>query len=821
MRRSSTPTPSRRRRSTTPVPGVRHRRAPLGRLSIVLGALVATLGSVAAQQTGAQAAAGAIAGAVFNDLNADGVRNTSSAGQVDSGIAGITMTAYGRDGAPCGTATTAADGSYSLSTSCIGAQIRVEATWDATDSRWLGLQPAPHGAGSGTTVQFVAPGATAVEVGLLRPQDFCGNNPGLAASCFFNGKANNDIATKKSIASFSWSATGIPAIEADHLASRQDTGATWGLAVSRSTKDVYSAAVLRRHIGLGPGGLTAIYKTTTAGVTTQFKQLPTASFGTYDDTTRGLGNAGVPSFDDDVFTKVAKLGIGDIEINATENVLYVTNLTAREIVSTPLDSSAATTSFGLPNLTCAGTVRPWGLNARSFTANGRAMDRVYAGVVCDGPTTADLGGAIYSLDVDALAQTAAGTWTKVLDVPDYLSGGYWTSATSAWLPWNDTWSPKQMIISGIDIDVDGTMTIGIMDRLGLQKDGGNYNDPSALPRVLVTEAPTSGDILKACPDANGVYALESNGACGGLATAGANTAGPGGGEFYFGDTWNNGAPVTLASGHPEIAEGAVVALPGSGKVASTGFDVNAWYTGGVRWFDKTTGAEDRNYLVFNTNQPPSAEPGSLGKASGLGDLELLCDAAPFEIGNRVWIDADRNGVQDPGEDPVPGVTVELYGPAGGAPLATATTAADGTYYFRSDVVTGLVPNTAGYELRIPADSPALIGYVRTQADASSSTAGADRRDSDGQPLGTTTNGATLTIATGPPGSTNHTYDFGFAPAPATEPTQTAPAAFGNPPSELPATGAGRIVRIELHLASTLVGLGLILAFAASRRRAIR
>ena len=52
---------------------------------------------------------------------------------------------------------------------------------------------------------------------------------------------------------------------------------------------------------------------------------------------------------------------------------------------------------------------------------------------------------------------------------------------------------------------------------------------------------------------------------------------------------------------------------------------------------------------------------ALGKAGGVGgSLLFMPDPAPLEIGNRVWSDTDSDGVQDPGEDGISGVTVRLY-----------------------------------------------------------------------------------------------------------------------------------------------------------------
>ncbi|MDZ4199328.1 MAG: SdrD B-like domain-containing protein, partial [Kiritimatiellia bacterium] len=55
------------------------------------------------------------------------------------------------------------------------------------------------------------------------------------------------------------------------------------------------------------------------------------------------------------------------------------------------------------------------------------------------------------------------------------------------------------------------------------------------------------------------------------------------------------------------------------------------------------------------------------------------------IGDFVWNDVNRNGIQDPGETGVSGVTVTLFN-AVGDPIATTTTTANGKYLF-----TGLLP----------------------------------------------------------------------------------------------------------------------------------
>ena len=50
------------------------------------------------------------------------------------------------------------------------------------------------------------------------------------------------------------------------------------------------------------------------------------------------------------------------------------------------------------------------------------------------------------------------------------------------------------------------------------------------------------------------------------------------------------------------------------------------------------------------------------------------------VGDRLWIDTNANGVQDPGETGITGTTVQLFD-GGGNLIATTTTAADGIYHF--------------------------------------------------------------------------------------------------------------------------------------------
>ena len=76
------------------------------------------------------------------------------------------------------------------------------------------------------------------------------------------------------------------------------------------------------------------------------------------------------------------------------------------------------------------------------------------------------------------------------------------------------------------------------------------------------------------------------------------------------------------------------------------------------------------------------------------------------IGDSVWADADGDGIQDPGEIGIGGVTVELYD-ATGTLIDTTTTAADGSYLFTN------VAYGDDYTVQISNTDPVLSGYTPT------------------------------------------------------------------------------------------------------------
>ena len=121
------------------------------------------------------------------------------------------------------------------------------------------------------------------------------------------------------------------------------------------------------------------------------------------------------------------------------------------------------------------------------------------------------------------------------------------------------------------------------------------------------------------------------------------------------------------------------------------------------------------YTLFRDPFPTSPLAAStFDKSNGLGDLEAVCLPPSLQIGNRVWLDTNSDGIQDPGEDPLANVTVSLYAagatPGVSTPLATTTTNSLGEYYFDN-----LSANTT-YQVVISLTDPVITGLVASPTD---------------------------------------------------------------------------------------------------------
>ncbi|MCC2670805.1 MAG: conserved repeat domain protein, partial [Armatimonadetes bacterium] len=191
-------------------------------------------------------------------------------------------------------------------------------------------------------------------------------------------------------------------------------------------------------------------------------------------------------------------------------------------------------------------------------------------------------------------------------------------------------------------------------------------------------------------------------------------------------------------GSTGLQVGAAVTTPGSGAYAFTGLTPGSYTLQFV--------APGRHLLTLRDqggndalDSDPDASTGITTPfvlASGQTNTTLDAGAAaipPASVGDFVWLDADRDGVQDPGETGLAGVTVRVFDAAtDGQVGATVTTAGDGAYSF-----TGLDPGSYYVTFGLPA------GYLFSSRNAA---AGTTATDSDAD-LGTGRT-ATFTLSAG-------------------------------------------------------------------------
>lgn len=616
---------------------------------------------------------------------------------VDVGIQSVTVRAFDADGDAVGSATTAADGTYTINvTNARSTAIRVE--FDTPS----GYQPSFVGSGNGSSVQFVTMNATNINYGVNVPGDYCQNNPDMAITCFRNGyvtAAGNSMAGTDAVKLFNSTASGTsPTVYQG--ASKLEVGSVYGQAYnnSGSTKYLYSAAYIKRHVGLGTGGAGAIYRTdvtsiATPGAPSLFATIPNTGFA-FTNTDRGLStNPATPSYDTQGYAGAGKSGLGDMDISEDGSTLYVMNLNDKLIYM--VDTATGTvsgTTLTVPSPTCTnGNWRPYALEIYRGV--------LYAGGVCDAAsgTTQNLTMQIFPF---TFTTNTTGTWGSGLfsTMPkfdyDNTAGNndrqcaYINTTNGSfgckWNTWTDTWTgvdtwtlagsgtfayrPAPML-SDIDFVSTGAMVISIRDRFADQSGFLNYQ----LTGTTLYIGTQSGDVLRATSSA-GVWSLEN-----GNVPTEANE--------YFHDeyfSWSSGA-----SQHPETGSGSTALQPGTNNVATAVMDpLNIW-SGGVDWFSTSTARaaatqEVQLYVDGSTAAFPTTSTGSFGKANGLGDLEVLCDRAPLQIGNRIWRDVDQDGIQDADETGIAGVTIRLYAADGTTLLGTAITNATGNYYFSSN-----------------------------------------------------------------------------------------------------------------------------------------
>ena len=599
----------------------------------------------------------ATSGTVFRDLpvngttlNTYGVKDTN-----ELGIEGVTVTAY-----PGGATTaTAADGTWSLATT---GDARIEfSAWPSY------LKESVSSTVNNSSVRFVTNGST-TDFALHNPADY-GNttDPKLVTTKFSSGDplGGGTSGAFDSVFLFNNSDQGQTYDPAtfDVLAKNVDTGAVWGTATQKSSQKIFISAVLRRHSGFGVGGTGGIYVSDVSGAAPyssslwlDIDTLAGVDTGT-DPRTGGYDNslyaaAADPSVDLDAFNLVGKMSIGDIAVSEDDTKLYVMNLFQRELLVIDIATKALIEKIAIPDPGCSnGDFRPWGIEEHD--------GELYVGVTCSAETSqndADL--AIHVMKRTGDTFTTVFSETNMNYARMEISGsGELESSFSAWRTnWNKlsnkgawpTGDPAPSL-SNIKFDKTGAMILAVNDITGLQIGANNYEALSGSASTS-TEGISAGDLLRACPNGSAGWTMESNGICGGVTGAeSGNGFGTGGGEFYHDyGTGNEGT-------HQENLWGGLALYPGSDRIIYSSLDPDtAARAGGITWLNNSDGGNNKGYEIYPDAGYTGAE---FSKSSGMGEVELLSTPAPVEIGNRVWLDIDADGVQDANEAGSAGVTI--------------------------------------------------------------------------------------------------------------------------------------------------------------------
>ncbi|MEO8093333.1 MAG: SdrD B-like domain-containing protein [Pseudolysinimonas sp.] len=754
------------------------------------------------------AASGHVTGTVFRDFNQNGVFDAvaGSDGLVDAGLVGVTATAYDASGAAVGSNVSTSAGGYDITVT--GAHVDGDPLRIVFSGYPSGFAESFSGTDNGTSVQFAVVGDVGVDFALHALTDYStGNLTPIVTLLQANGDYTGSFASSPAVRTATPAVsthTALPNVATD-LATFGEVGAVWGETVQslgNGNYYLYASAVVKRHSGFGPQGIAGLYRldltvapngAVTRNAITSVDLSTALGAGSFGTVPRDLAAIGTPggTLDAAAFPAVGETGIGGIAYG--NGRLYVTNLADRTVYSYDVTNFAAP-PVAIPLPTSAAE-RPWAVAIN----NGM----LYVGLT---DTTDPLVGA----RVISAPLASPSSFTTALNVPlDYQRGIAWNldnppavtgSPQAQWHAWRDddatsysdsaipfsnnfhAWA--QPILSGIAFDEGGNMVLGLADRFGMQ--GGIANVWTDFPTDNTHQNATAiavGDTLYA--GRNGAtYSLENNGqlavttasndvvtrvasvgspAPGQLARQ--NIQGPGGQEFFEDSVKYDGSGGIIPTEgvvHDETTEGAVLVIPGTGQVATTSVDsAEAYYGGGNRWmnlFDGESVEGFNQYFPFNG--------GYFAKSGGLGGVAALVADAPIQIGNRVWLDTNHDGIQGADEPAVTGVTVNLYDAAGTTLVATTTTDATGAYLF-SSLTTPLAANsTYQVEFVIPSGGVTLAGVnsgsfpglqgsslVFTGPDVG----GSDIVDSDVAPAT-----GRVTIATGSLGDNNHSFDAGLA-----------------------------------------------------------
>lgn len=736
-----------------------------------------------------------ISGSVFRDFNANGSFD-NSASFAELGVAGVTVKAFDSAGLVAATTTSTSNGAYTLTGLTAGAPYRLEFSWAET---WL-----KPGVAGGTSTQFVKDGATTANLALSSPDEYSQDNPQVATSNFLVGiPTAPQVAGKPGVLEFAYrsgaagrdfavtaagtlqdevtdiaissapSSLGTGNTAAPTMAGRSkifnatldQIGPIYGLAYHRNSNQLLAAAFMKRFTGFPDGAsnskLGTIYKIDRSTSLNAITPFFSANAGTdvHDYASSDLGS---PSGDGAAGNQAAKAGWGDIDLSTDGKTLYAINLFDKKIYSIPVTGVGSGLSAGTATQISFPSSVTSGLCSNDEWVPGGVKtyrNEVFVTVTCTAETSQTV--SDLKLFVYKFAQGSTGPFTQVVTMtaPDRGTDGVFSQQ---WRAWTNTTTldgtagatneanrfiyPQPWAMD-IEFDEFGKLYLGIRNRSADMRAA--FND-AGQPSYEY------GDTQVGMPNTDGTYTMLAN----------SNPA-----PYEFIDDFT-----TTGGEHPENDMGSLAVIAGTKEIMTPANIGNSIQ--GIRTYstvDATTttaksGIPLRYYgLTQGTSNVAAGNP--FGKVAGLGDLEILAAPAPIEVGNRVWVDTDKDGIQDADELGLAAVTVSLVCPSGNA---SAVTDVDGQFIFSnaSGANAAFMQAEESCTLSIDNTQAALKTYQLTNANAdsdSTNSALTDLRDSDAV---VKANFAELTFTVGNAGENNHSLDVGYYEAPITDVTLT-------------------------------------------------
>lgn len=221
-----------------------------------------------------------ISGTVYKDFNGNGSRQTTAPAN-EPGVGGIVVNAYDASNTVIATTTSASDGTYSMP---FTVPVRIEFELPTSggcvnpDFDFTGFS------GDGNNVRLVDAATSGLDYGMLSADEFVVNtDPEIFVPYYIDGDplGGGSSGTASAFQSHNYSTSGTASPARSSQANQ--IGAVWGVAFSKQANQVFTAAFIKRHVGLGPMGSGGIYMLTPSGATftvTQFYDMDANGYRT-------------------------------------------------------------------------------------------------------------------------------------------------------------------------------------------------------------------------------------------------------------------------------------------------------------------------------------------------------------------------------------------------------------------------------------------------------------------------------------------------------------------------------------------------------------